>query len=469
MIQTAPLTTPRWWKLTAVFSTILLTLGSLYASDHGLFHYSGNTERFLVGIGVMGLGYALGWRLLGSDRLPGLWFWAIALAPRLIFLPMYPGSDIWRYMWEGYVQLEGFSPYNLAPDALTLEPFRTSWWTLINHPDVSAIYPPLTQLAFRGLAFFTQPHEPPVEPSVLAFKLAFVAADLVICGLLWRRFGARAIIYAWNPLIIYSFSGGGHYDSWLMLPLVIAWLFDQDEVPEESIYRLSPLLQALLVGVSVGIKWVSFPVIGFLAWRQLSTEPEETRWRRGWLMAIAVGMVGLLPMMLSALVYCNAASCPLVPVDSEFVTVERSADLIPYLVEQLWPASARSNSWIALPFGVVTAVLLRCRTLGQFVLSYLIALMVWTPIIRAWYFTWMVPFAVGVGLRGQAAPVPNWGPILGSLSVFAYYNYVIKLTAGDLDWSISPVVRSLLWVPFVAGCLWTAYRRRSRFGDIGYG
>ncbi|MEO0405980.1 MAG: hypothetical protein AAF289_01390 [Cyanobacteria bacterium P01_A01_bin.135] len=447
---------PRWWKLTLALSAVLLTLGSLYASDHGLFHYSGNTEKFLVGIGVMGAGYAVSWRLLGS-RLPVLWFWVMALVPRLIFLPMYPGSDIWRYLWEGYVQLEGFSPYDFAPDAATLEPFRTSWWVLINHPDVSAIYPPLTQLAFRSLAFLTQPQQPPVEPALLVFKLAFVAADLGICALLWRRFRARAILYAWNPLIIYSFSGGGHYDSWLMLPLVVAWLFDCDEVAEGSCWRLAPLLQALLVGISVGVKWVSLPVIGFLAWRQVKSA--RGLWPR-WGMAIAVGVIGLLPMGLSALAYCDATSCPLVPVESEFVMVERSADLLPHLAQQVWPASALSNSWIALPLGAVTLVLLlRCRTLGQFILSYLVALMVWTPIIRAWYFTWMVPFAVGVGLGRRKEPV-QWGPVLGSLSVFAYYNYIIKLTAGDLDWNISPWVRSLLWAPFVAGCLWTLYRQR---------
>lgn len=446
-----------WGRFTTVLAALFLTLGSLYASDHGLFHYSGNTEKFLVGIGIMGLGYALSWRLL--DRpLRGLWFWAVALVPRLIFLPMYPGSDIWRYLWEGYVQMEGFSPYDFPPNAATLEPFRTSWWVLINHPDVSAIYPPLAQLAFRSLSFFTQPQLPPVEPALLAFKLAFVVTDLVICALLWRRFKARAIIYAWNPLVIYSFSGGGHYDSWLMLPLVVAWLFDRDELADDSPWRLAPLLQALLVGVSIGIKWVSLPVVGFLAWRQLQSA--RGLWPR-WGMAIAIGIVGLLPIALSALVYCDAASCPLVPVDSEFVTVERSADLLPYLVKQVWPASALSNSWIALPLGLVTLVLLlRCRTLGQFILAYLLALLVCTPIIRAWYFTWVVPFAVGVRWRSGLKPVPSWGGILGSLSVFAYYNYIIKLTAGDVDWNISPWVRSLLWVPFIGGCLWTLYQQR---------
>jgi len=46
----------------------------------------------------------------------------------------------------------GFSPYHLPPTAPELAPFRTDWWGQINHPDVTAIYPPITQLGFRAIA-----------------------------------------------------------------------------------------------------------------------------------------------------------------------------------------------------------------------------------------------------------------------------------------------------------------------------
>ena len=78
--------------------------------------------------------------------------------------------------------------------------------------------PPLTQLGFRTLAA--------ISPSVILFKTSFAIADLLICWLLTRRFTSRqTTLYAWNPLVIYSFAGGGHYDSWFILPLVAAWLW----------------------------------------------------------------------------------------------------------------------------------------------------------------------------------------------------------------------------------------------------
>jgi hypothetical protein len=49
-----------------------------------------------------------------------------------------------------------------------------------------------------------------VSTTVFFFKLAFALADLLAGWLLWRRYGApAALLYLWNPLVIYSFAGVG--------------------------------------------------------------------------------------------------------------------------------------------------------------------------------------------------------------------------------------------------------------------
>jgi len=498
------------WPL--ALSGILLVLGSIQASAHGLFHYAGNIPQFLLGIAVMGLGYSLSWRLLHAP-LSALWFWAIAIVPRLIFLPMYPGSDMWRYLWEGAIQLQGFSPYGQAPDAPELLAYRNSWWPLINNADVSAIYPPVTQLGFRLLAALTQPGQGDVNVSVLGFKLAFVAADVAVCWLLWRRFGARATLYGWNPLVIYSFAGGGHYDSWLVLPLVAAWLCseeaphppilgepdlepkarkplrkwlapwrashdlpasgtplmkggrgdpyaqgdDKEVLGIDSIELKDRLVQAFFIGISIGVKWITLPVLAFLSWRILVGKAAG-RWNRAIAsvtIAALVFLVGLLPVVLSALVYCDRMSCPLVPTGSTFVVSARTAEFLPYFIGILWPASLESNRLLAFPLALVTLVLLlRRRALGQFVLNYLIALLLLSPIVHAWYFTWMIPFAVRRDGSGQ-----NWGPIWGSLSVFVYFVWTGQ-QVGDFGWFAEWWERPLIWGPLLLGCLWAGYRHR---------
>ena len=123
--------------------------------------------------------------------------------------------------------------------------------------------PPVTQLGFRLLAW--------IQPSVLLFKLGFVAADLAVCGLLVRWFGAsQAAVYAWNPLVLYSFAGGGHYDSWFVLPVVMAWgLADRgrgSSTRSRNHGAARWLGASLCLGFSIAVKWVSLPLLGFVSW-----------------------------------------------------------------------------------------------------------------------------------------------------------------------------------------------------------
>ncbi len=163
---------------------LLMLLGSAIAMPHGDFlNQPDAVPIFWRGMGLMGLGFVLSWGLV---RIGGGWFWLLAIAPRLVLLAMYPGDDIWRYLWKGHIQNLGFNPYLLPPNAEVLLPFRFDWWAEINHPEMAAVYPPVAQLWFRLLAA--------IAPSALLFKSTFVAADLGICWLLSRRFGYLATL-----------------------------------------------------------------------------------------------------------------------------------------------------------------------------------------------------------------------------------------------------------------------------------
>ncbi|ASC71397.1 hypothetical protein XM38_023490 [Halomicronema hongdechloris C2206] len=319
---------------------------------------------------------------------------------------MEPGDDVWRYLWEGYIQTLGFSPYHLPPNAPALLPYRTEWWSQINHLDVSAIYPPLTQLGFRGLAA--------IAVSVLLFKLAFVAADLLVGWLLSRRFGpSNAILYAWNPMVIYAFAGGAHYDSWFILPLVAAWLLL--EPPEDRVEGRRWLWSSLLLGLSIAVKWISLPL---LAWLMMRSLRQRTLGRTLWIAGL-----GSLPMGLSALVFCRGGTCPLIPTSSTFVSHGRSAEFIPHWVAQVWPASLQANWIYGIPLAVVVLwLLLRTNTLRQFTDGYWFGVFLLSPIVHFWYFTWIVPFAV---------PSQNWGVRWLSLSSFVYFVLPHACPTGD--------------------------------------
>jgi alpha-1,6-mannosyltransferase len=399
-------------------------------------------HRFWVAAGVMGAGFALTWRF---QAISSIWFWGVAIVTRLLLLPMEPGDDFWRYLWEGHIQTLGFSPYHFAPNAPELEAYRTVWWSQINHADVSAIYPPMTQLGFWMLAA--------IAPNLYLFKIAFVLPDLVICGLLNRRFGTvRSLLYAWNPMIIYSFAGGAHYDSWFILPLVVAWLiFDRKSSIQRS---FNWVWSALWVGISVAVKWVSLPMLGFLLWRSQSASVgaarplslgEPLRQFKPW-QALLIAILGALPMILASLPFCRFSHCPLIPTSSVFVSYGRSAEFIPHFIAKVWQSSLQNNSIYLFPLALfVLWLTLRAKHFQQFTEWYWFGLLTLTPIIHFWYFTWIVPFSV---------PSQNWGVRLVSLSAFIYFVLLSRIP----DWRLTESERLLLWLPFVLGWLWSVWQ-----------
>ncbi|MEM7065013.1 MAG: glycosyltransferase family 2 protein [Cyanobacteria bacterium P01_B01_bin.77] len=415
-------------------SALLLLAGSAYIVPHGDFRETAAVVHFWIGSAVMGLGFMLAWSL---RSLSGIWFWGVAIATRLLLLAMYPGDDIWRYLWEGYIQLHGFSPYDFAPTATILEPLRTVWWEQINNSFASAIYPPVTQLGFRLLVS--------IAPSVVLFKTVFTLADLAVCWLLSRRFGYRAtLLYAWNPLVLYSFAGGGHYDSWLVLPLVVAWLwFDRPDLkpsPPQALPPLTYLGSALFAGISIAVKWISLPVLAFIVWHAL---------RRGRVgIALLSSLLGLLPVVLAAIPFCSPASCPLVQFGSSFVVNGRSSELIPYWVGQLWEPSRSANWLYAFPLTLVVVwLLLRTRSFHKFTEWYFIGLMVISPIVHFWYLSWLMPFFVSSR---------NLGSRLVSLSAYIYFMLQYQKSLGDCSWFLSETLRHWLWWPFVLGVFWSS-------------
>ncbi|MEM8829663.1 MAG: glycosyltransferase family 2 protein [Cyanobacteria bacterium P01_G01_bin.19] len=405
-------------------SSLFLLVGALAILPYGDFRQAENVVRFGYGIGIMSLGFVLSW---GLKSLNYWWFWTIAIATRLILLFMYPGDDIWRYLWEGYIQTQGFSPYDFAPNAAELISYRTSWWSQINHQSISAIYPPLTQLGFRGLAS--------ISASVVLFKSSFAIADLGICYLLTKKFTyVESTLYAWNPLVIYSFAGGGHYDSWFILPLVAAWIWFEWQNNLRSTLLLS-MVRSVAIGISIAVKWISLPVLGFLSWiAWLKINPKA---------AAIVAVVGILPLFGSAIAFCTIDSCSLIPTGSTFVSHGRSAEFLPHLLAEVWHASTRTNRIFALPLGLTTLYLIfKALSLQQFIRHFFFALLIISPIIHGWYFTWIIPFAVGT---------KNWGVRLISLSAFVYFVLPYRQALGNPDWNLTEMETWLLWLPLVIG------------------
>ncbi len=416
------------WRrpLTWIAATLLLA-GAGLMMPFGEFREPSSVPWFLTGAGVMSVGFVVSWAVRSVGAVT---FFGVAVAARILLLPMEPGGDVWRYVWEGMVQNAGANPYTLAPDAASLAGLRTDWWPKVNHASITAIYPPLAELVFRGLAG--------ISPTVMFFKLVIVAADLGVVGLLWRRFGMAASIYAWNPLVVYVFAGGAHYDSLFLLPMVAGWLvMDSAEGPRGRVAGCA------LLGVSVALKYMSAPLAAFAV---------IAVWRRdGWRPAgVAAGLVAVPGAVALALFWGRFGLHPLGP--EEFGQYARSAELIPRFVGDVWEKSVKMNSLFVGPFAaVILWRLWRARSVRAFGEEAFLATYVLSPVVHAWYFAWAIPFA---------AASRNLGLRLVSVSAFVYFLLEYRQAVSAPVWRQTGWELAAMWTPLVLGFAWSRWRER---------
>ena len=150
-----------------------------------------------------------------------------ALLFRLPLIPLDPAlsSDVYRYLWEGKVQVvAAMNPYVVPPADDRLVPLRDqAIYPHINRKEAPTVYPAGAQLLFALL------HTAGVE-SPQTFKALSLAADaltLLLLLLILKQLQLpfdRVIIYAWNPLLIYEFFWSGHLES-LMLPPLLGFIY----------------------------------------------------------------------------------------------------------------------------------------------------------------------------------------------------------------------------------------------------
>lgn len=125
-------------------------------------------------------------------------------------------DDLYRYLWEGKLVLEGGNPYLSPPNAFTVEDGIRE---LVNHPSIPSVYPPLAQYIFAMQSWLKY------DPSSVQFVSAI--ADLGTACALWVWLKERAIskdgawLYALHPLPIIETAWSGHLES--LAVCTLAW------------------------------------------------------------------------------------------------------------------------------------------------------------------------------------------------------------------------------------------------------
>jgi alpha-1,6-mannosyltransferase len=216
--------------LSAVIYVMNLRLADALVPIGILDFVPGGIASYLIQIVLLSLIYFLAvWMTArvqdaGNSLMPILLF---ALLFRLPLIPLNPAlsSDVYRYLWEGKVQVvAGTNPYIMPPGDDRLAFLRDeAMYPHINRKEAPTVYPAGAQLLF-ALLYRTGIETPQ------AFKAISLAADaltLLLLLLILKQLhlpSGRVIIYAWNPLLIYEFFWSGHLES-LMLPPMLGFVY----------------------------------------------------------------------------------------------------------------------------------------------------------------------------------------------------------------------------------------------------
>jgi len=209
-------------SLLAVHGALLLVLmgGGLLLHQPGARSIGDplHVDLFVAVLGLAVLVYFSAVRLVLSrvQRRRAIWLVlgvAVIMRAVLITNPLLLSSDIYRYVWDGRVQAAGINPYRYIPvdPALTALRDRAIYPNINRRTYARTIYPPAAEVVFAIVGRISQ--------TVIAVKLAMLAFEVVavLCLLrllsLTRLPPERVLIYAWNPLVLWSFACDGHVDA----------------------------------------------------------------------------------------------------------------------------------------------------------------------------------------------------------------------------------------------------------------
>lgn len=408
---------------------LLTTLGWLPSAHHFP----------LPGLLIFGLAFAVyavaAWWVARQPRLDAhdpakvirlVWFFAVAM--RLALLPLTPelSDDVYRYLWDGHVQLAGLNPYLHAPAAVELEGIRTTFHALINNPSVPTIYPPLAQIAFLVIAL--------LGSSITVAKVMWIGCDLATGWVLARtaRETGRSeapvlLLYLWAPLLVVEVAWSAHLEplGLLMMALAIRWAHRSGPA-RASDGKDSPQKAAVLAGAALALSAAT----KFAPAAALPPLVRRHGWRAGAAFAAAVAVL-YLPYAATG----SALFTGLRAYGEHWWFMKGAFAVLEGLTGD--PDSARRLTGL-LVLAVVGGTTVARFDLERALLWIVGAGMILTPTLHPWYVVWMLPMAA---LRGARAWI-----LLSGLAFIGYLGLTGYQQTGE--WAQPALARAALWVPF---------------------
>jgi hypothetical protein len=174
--------------------------------------------------------------------MPSLWFvLAVAVLMRVapLLAPPFLSNDMYRYIWDGWVQSAGINPYRYIPADAHLAFLRDQ----VIYPNINratyahTIYPPAAEMIFWAITQVKLPAVLGMKLCLLGFEALGVFATIRLLDAA-RLPRGNILIYAWNPLPVWEFASSGHVDAIAVGFVALALLFAATSRPVRAALAL---------------------------------------------------------------------------------------------------------------------------------------------------------------------------------------------------------------------------------------
>lgn len=434
------------FPLTRYASTPLLDLGKIGGYDLVAAFW------FIVPWVILWPAYfGAAWVVARNPGGPSALIWGPALGFALVLVFVYPitAADLFNYVLYGLVQHAGFNPIVTAPaQALPGALVSYSAW-----PHYPSPYGPLWQLISYALTS-SDPWELP--RLLLAFKALMLGVHMLNVALVWKLARSTsvapplaALLYGWNPLVLYESIGNGHNDAVMFTFLLIALL----ALTGQRRTRPSTLVFGAVGATVKLVAFIWYPTLVLAAWRR-QHGPGRT-----WQFAVGAALTLIVTALLFAPFGWGPDLLSSVNSQARLYTTSPGALVIILAVERLRLAPAELVRGALQFIGLLTVGLTwwRSRPLtaeGQALFNGLFDVTLAYLLIGAlWFQPWYVVPLVGLGcLAGSRRLALATLFAFGGLASYAVYFYVWPY----LGWSTSRLViqaiaTSAAFLPVLSG------------------
>ena len=240
------------FKYLAALSLLLLTIGLGYGpsqSDFGLI------SAFYIPFFLL---YLLVFRFADQKD---IWFFiilGILMRASLLFALPNLSDDIYRFVWDGRLILNGVNPFNYLPSyyieqGINLPGITAELFAQLNSPNYFTIYPPVCQAIFASSAWLFPES---VLHSAIFMKVLLLAFEIGSIILLVKLLegkeengnpNRKVLLYALNPLIIIEITGNLHFEGPMIFFLLLSiWLLRKNRWQASAVAMALSIASKLL-------------------------------------------------------------------------------------------------------------------------------------------------------------------------------------------------------------------------------